>query len=293
MKYFLLAILFVTSVYAEDKKPRKVYLKPGVILLKKSGERYQTTKGIYTFVTPVDETKKLFNVISKKGLTDWHVEAESISEIEDEIRILPNIDANVTYPAPLNHQSENKFALIDTNFNMHLENFSVNAFNSIYQTSSTSVLSPRYELRTLYISDMPVNIGIGLNYQTVTYKSGEEAVDDANDLTFTILSFGPQLERVVYTEDILSISIIGGAEFAPIYQVVQGEFKEKYNAMLFDIGIEGSWNTSYGKWSLGTHFRHHDLTLSETNRASVNPIPESITTNSIGVMAGYKYEWNL
>ena len=290
MKYLYFFFLTTTMLYAADQKPYRVYLRPGVILTKISDKKeFKTTEGIYANVLETSPTRReRFIVFDKLGKARYTTEAESITEIADEIQILPKVDANITYPAPLSHQSDDKFALIDTNFNLHLESYSMTAFNSLYESSPSSVIAPRVEVRTLYNSDLPVNFGIVFNYQNINFKS-----TDNGDVNFTIFSFGPQIERIIYTEEILSLSALLGGELAPVYQAVNGEFKEKYQAMLFDIGLEATWDTRFGKWSLGSHFRHHQLTLSETNRENINPVPESMTTNSIGVMAGYKYEWNL
>lgn len=290
MKKLLFFFLTATTLHAADQKPYRVFLKPGVILTKISDKKeFKTSKGIYAHVLETGpDRRERFIVFDKLGKARYTTEAKNITEIADEIQILPKLDASISYPAPMSHEGDDKFALLDTNFNLHLESYNMTAFNSIYESSTSSVIAPRVELRTLYNSDLPVNFGIVFNYQNINFKS-----TDNGDVNFTIFSFGPQIERIIYTEEILSISAVLGGEFAPVYQAVNGEFKEKYKAMLFDIGLESTWDTQFGKWSLGTHFRHHDLALSETNRENINPVPESITTNSIGVMAGYKYEWNL
>ncbi len=290
MKSLLLFFLTTTSLIAAEQKPYRVYLKPGIILTKISDKKeVRTTKGIYANVLETSPTRREhFIVYDKTGKPAYMTNAENITDIANEIQLLPNVDANITYPAPMSHQSDDKIAFLDTNFNMHLESYILSAFNTIYPAEATSVIAPRFEVRTMYNSDLPVNFGIGFNYQNVNFKT-----TDDDDINFTIFSFGPQIERVIYTKEILAVTVVGGGEFAPIYKAVGNEFTEKYSALLFNIGVEGTWDTRFGKWSLGTHWRHHDLTLTETNRTDINPVPESISTNSIGIMAGYKYEWNL
>ena len=290
MKYFLLFILISTSLMADDRKPYRVYLKEGAILTKLSDKsKVKLTKGIFVNVLETSPTRReIFIVYDKNGKAAYQADAEAINEIADETRLLPDVDADIVYPAPVLHHSNDKVAFLDTNFNLHFDNFQTGIFKNIYESTSSSVIGPRYELRTLYKSDMPVNFGVSLNYQTLSFK------DSSNEnINFSILSFGPQIERTVYREELLALSVVGGGEFAPVYKATSGEFTEEYSAMLFNLGLEGTWDTRLGKFSLGTHFRYHDLTLSETNRPNINLVPESVTTSSIGVMAGYKYEWDL
>lgn len=291
MKYLVLFILlFAINLKAEVQKPYKVYLKPGAVLTKLSDKtEVILTKGIFVNVLETNPTRRdHYIVYDKKGKALYTTEAAEINEIAEDTRLLPKVSGNVTYPAPVFHHSDDQVAFLDTNFNLHLDNFQLGAFQNFYQATGSSVIGARYELRTLYNSDMPVNFGISLNYQALSFLDSEN-----ENINFSILSFGPQLERLLFKEELLSLSIVGGGEFAPIYKATSSEFTEEYKALLFNIGLEGTWNTRFGKWSLGTHFRYHDLTLSESSRTNISPVPESITTSSIGVMAGYKYEWDL
>lgn len=291
-KYFLLIFfLFVAySLTAAERKPYRVYLKPGTLLTKISDRsQVETTRGIYAHVLETSPTRReLFIVYDKAGKPVYETSAQAINEIEQDIQILPKVDANVIYPAPATHHSDNKIAYFNTQFNLHLDILQTSSLDSIYGQNLSNATGPRYEVRSLYESDLPINFGLGLNYQSVSWTNEAEG-----NITLSILSFGPQLERVLYTEKNLSVSFLAGGEFAPIYKSASSEFNEKYRAMLFDLGVEALWATRFGQWSLGSHFRHHELTLTSTNRVTLDPVPESMTVNSIGAMVGYKYEWNL
>ena len=160
-------------------------------------------------------------------------------------------------------------------------------FNSIYNQELSTAYGNRWEIRTLYSSELPVNFGLGINYQTATWKK------DLDKIKLSILSLGPQIQHYLYTEEKMAISLHFSGEFAPIYRTSSGNSVEKYNALLLDLGLEMLWQTDFGKWSLGSHYRRHNLSLNSSTRAGSNPLPEEISVNSIGAMVGYKYEWDL
>ena len=245
-------------------------------------------KGIYVNVLETNANRReLFLVYNKKGIPLYEIKAEGIVEIDQDIKLLPNVDAEISYPAHAKLAADDKVVFLNTHFNLHFDNLQTTPFNTIYNVDLTSVLGTRYEVRTLYVSRLPVNFGFGINFQNASWSN------EFDQIKLSIMSLGPQIEKQFYADDNMIVSVLAGAEFAPIYRTSSGDSVEKYKAMLFDLGAEATWETRFGKWSLGGHYRRHDLTLTESSRAGLNPVPEELIINSIGAMVGYKYEWNL
>ena len=286
---FILIMLMSFISLAEDLKPYRVYLKPGTTLTRLSDKKnFSIEKGIYAHVLETNPMRRdHFIVYNKAGKPVYETLSDGIVEIEKDIQILPNVDAEISYPPPSSLKANNKYAFLDTQFNVHLDRLQMSPLNSIYSQELDSAVGNRFEVRTLYTSELPVNFGLSLNYQTATWEN------DIDEVKLSILSFGPQIQRYIYQEEKLAISLHLGGEFAPIYRTSSGDSVERYKAILFDLGIEAMWQTDFGKWSLGSHYRRHDLTLTSSTRAGSNPVPEELIINSIGAMVGYKYEWDL
>ncbi len=283
------ALVVLSNVFAAELKPYKVFLKPGTVLTSlKDKNDFRITRGIYVFVMETNPLKRdHFIVYDKAGKPAYETTALGIVEIEKDVAILPDVDAEIIYPAPSVFRSNNKNAFFDTQFNVHLDNIDASPFNSLYGTEYSSTLGNRFEVRTLYSSELPVNFGVSLNYQTASWASED------SDLKLSALSFGPHLQHYVYEKEDVAVSILLGAEYSPNYKTKSAEFIDKYHAVMLDIGAEVLWGTRFGKWSAGAHLRRHDLSLTSTSRTDFNPLPEDITVNSIGAMLGYKYEWDL
>ncbi len=275
---------------ASDSKPYRVYLKPGTVLARLSDKKsFVIERGIFANVLETNPSRRdHFLVYDKKGKPVYEVLVDGMVEIEKDVRVLPNVNAEISYPPPAELQTNNDYAFFDTQFNLHLDRLGMSPFNTIYKNQdATSALGNRFELRTLYSSELPVNFGLSLNYQTASWET------QTDQIKISILSFGPQIQRYVYEEENVAVSLHVGGEYAPIYKTSSGLFSEKYQAVVFDVGVETLWATYFGKWSLGAHYRRHNLTLKNTNRPATNPVPEELVINSIGAMVGYKYEWDL
>ncbi len=291
MKLVLILLLafFAIFSHAAELKPYRVYLKPGTVLTRLSDKKsFAIERGIYANVLESNPSKRdHFLVYDKNGKAIYDTLADGVVEIEKDVQILPNVDAEISYPPPSQLKANNKYAFFDTQFNLHLERLGMAPLNSIYNQELTSAVGNRWEIRTLYVSTLPVNFGLGINYQTATWEN------DIDEVKLSILSFGPQIQRYIYQGETTALSLHMGGEFAPIYTTSSGTSKEKYQAILFDLGLEALWDSGYGKWTVGTHYRRHDLTLTSTTRPGSNPVPEELVINSIGAMVGYKYEWDL
>ena len=282
-------LVFLRQVIAADLKTYKVYLKEGTILIKlKDKTNHVISRGIYAHVLEIDPLKRdRFIVYDKTMRPVFETSALGVVEIEKDIAILPDIDAETIYPAPTVFKANNKNAFFDTQFNFYIDNINLAPLNNFYESEVKSALGTRFEVRTLYSSDLPVNFGLNLSYQTANWPIEDDTVK------FSALSFGPHIQRYVYQEEKMAVSLILGAEYSPLLQTTSEEFKFKYHAIMLNLATEFLWQTDYGKISAGINYRKYDLNLINLPNKEISVSPEDISLFSIGVMVGYKYEWDL
>lgn len=292
MKCLIIAmILFIsTHLLAEETKPYIVYLKPGTVLTRLSDKKNLSIEnGMYARVLETNYKKRdLFHVYDSNGIAQYETMAKFIVEVEDDYALLPKQKADVIYPAPSTLKITDKTRTLNSQFNIHMDNLQTSDFNSIYSDGLASVTAPRFELRTMYERpDLPFGIGGSVNYQTTSWKN------DVDLIRLSVLSFGPTFLYDFYEDDDVRVTGLLGAEFAPVYQTSSGNSKEEYKAMLYDVGVEGTWRTDYGFWAIGSHYRMHTLSLESTNRAGTNPEQGRLSIKSLGIMVGYKHDWSL
>lgn len=291
MTFFISFLFFFSSfaLFAKESSPYLAYLKSGTILTKLSDQsNTELTQGIYANVLAADPSRgDLFFVYDKKGKAIYETTASGIVQIENDFKILPQVSAQVQYPPPETFKRNDTSAFFNTQFNFHLDQFQ----NSSLVFASKSI---RYEARTFFMTALPLNVGLGINYQTANWNDEFE-----NKINLSIFSFGPQIEHVFYKKEALEISAFFGAEFAPVYQIKAHNLTTPeilhFKALIYDLGAEGTWSSKYGNWSLGTHYRRHQITLNSSSLSieESNLRSEEISFRSIGFMIGYKYPWNL
>ena len=290
-KYLLLLLCFFSlEIQAEEQKPYIVYLKPGTVLTRLSDRKNSVLeKGIYTKVLETNYKKRdLFYVYNDKNEAVYETTAKGIVEVEQDYNIHPLQVADVSYPPPSKFQTMDKTFRFESVFGLHIDNLNTLNLNNIYSDNLSSILAPRFEGRTLYTRlDYPFSLGANLNYQNASWKN------DVDRVRLSILSYGPLFQYRVIEQDEITVTALVGAEFAPIYRSSSGAYKENYKALLYDVGLEGVWDTEYGKFNFGSHYRMHRLSLKSTDRPMTNPQIGQIKVKSIGFMLGYNYDWSL
>ncbi|MFA6238908.1 MAG: hypothetical protein WC635_16340 [Bacteriovorax sp.] len=285
----ILCIVAFSAEGAEELKPYTVFLKKGTLLTNlKDKEKLVLPKGIYAKVLELNPKRRnRFYVYDSNGIAAYETSAEGVVEVEEDTRLLPNIDAEKSYPAKSVFKTTDQFARFDSQLSLHVDNLQVSAFNEIYNDEISSVIANRYEVRTLYVSDLPFKFGLTLNYQSAYWKN------DFEDVKLSILSVGPQFKYTFYKTDNYNAHAIAGAEYALNYEGSSASSVDKYSAQLYDIGIESEWLSPLGILTFGSHYRHHEVALSSSDRTSFLVNPKEFSVTSLGIMLGYKIEWEL
>lgn len=286
----LIILLLPLSLLAQDLKPYTVFLKPGSRLTRLSDQKsFALEKGIYVKALETNYKKRdLFRIYDEQGNALYETKAESIVEVIDDYQILPRFAGDITYPAPSQLKVMDKKISFDSQLNFHFDNLQTKEFNSVYSDSLESIVSPRLELRTIYSRpEFPVGIGGTINYQNASWRN------DVDQIRLAIVSFGPTFMYRIYSDEEVTTSAYLGAEFAPVYRTTSGAPRDEYKAMLYDIGIEAVWQTGYGSWSLGSHYRSHILSLEKSSRENVSVPAGRITLSAFGLMVGFHHNWSL
>ena len=291
MKYLILLLFTFISLglSAEEPKPYTAFIIAGAVLTKLSDKsQVILSEGLYVKVLEINPKRRdQFIVYDKSGVAKYQVGALDLVEVAEDYKILPVYEAKKVYPPKSDFKTENKFAKFDSQFNFHVDSLALASLNNIYNDQISSVISPRYEIRTLYVTELPLEMGFNLNYQSTYWKN------DIEEVKLSILSLGPQFKYKFNEIKNFKLAALLGAEIAPIYQGSAGALKDKYSAILYDLGVESEWHYPFGIFTLGSHYRLHRLALSETNRTDSEFLPKEYTVSSFGIMFGYKIEWEL
>ena len=288
--FILLFCLMAASAFSKEIAPYNVFLKEGAVL---TSIKFHTTKilskSIYVKAkeTNIDKRDE-FIVYDKEGNPAYLVEAKYVADIEDDYAVLPKVDASKIYPPRSFFGEENKKAPIESQLNLHLETFMLSSLNEIYRDRINSVLANRFELRTMYQATLPYSLGVSINYENAFWRN------DYEDIKLSIVSLGPHFKYNFQNfSDNFKVSALLGGEFAPLYESYSALSNDSYSATLYDVGLEAFWETQFGTFSFGSHFRHHEITLNKTDRPLLKTNPKEFSLNTFGGMIGYKIDWSL
>lgn len=289
----LLTLLFsLGNTFANEigeRKPYAAYIRPNSILTDiKTKKNFTNPNGIYTTVLSIHPTKsEEFWVYNSKGEAVYTTLASSVLDIEEDVRVLPKTNAQLIYPPTPQDRMNNKFARFSSQLSFSMENMPTDPFNGLYIAANETATLSRFEFKTIYQSNWLIDFGIVTNFQYGSWLTDEDRV------SLTILSIGPVIEKKFYENEKVQLRFSAGAEFAPIYQTSTEENRETYFSLILGGGVEASFDTYFGHFTLGTFYRRHDLTLSNSRGYEHFQVPEEIITNSFGVSAGYKIYWDL
>lgn len=271
------------------REPYLVYLAPKSKLTSLGEHKDITTdKAMYVYVLEENpNNRKQFWVYNNKKEKKYITSAFNITELDPELRLLPTVDGNKIYRQKRILQTDDSEMIFETNINLHFEQVSTSELNSLYTAQPGSSSSIRYEVRTLFQTKLPLQFGINLNYQGISLGNTDEQI------RLSLLSIGPGFRYKFLKNDQLALSFLGSAEFTPLARSTSSKNIDNFSAYSFDVGFEGELPSTFGTFTLGTHFRRYILNLNNTTRVDATLMQSEYNLSSLGLCLGYKFDWDL
>lgn len=289
--FLILFVCFLTlEAKAQSQEPYSAYIKPGAVLTRLSDNKnFVSDVGIFAKVKETHPTKRdLFYVYNKKGELTYTVQPQYISEISEDIRVYPKVNAEVIYPPRSTLKNVDETFNFNTQLNIHISSLDTEAFSSFYQPEDSSANLTRFELRSVYQSLLPVNFGITTSFQYGTWFD-----TNSNKVTMKNFSVGPILEYSFYQKENLNVKAILSGEFSPLYQTSSIASKEDYSSLIFQIGAEANYLTTLGIFNFGVNYRKQDLNINSSTLSGSGVANEDISLSNLGLTVGYILNWTL
>lgn len=297
--HFILLAFFTliyshSTLFAQERVPYTVYIKPGSVLKRLSDQKsFITNKGLYTKVLEIHPTKRdLFNVYDNEGNLVYTTGPDNIVEIAEDVRVYPKVNAALVYPPKATMFSEDQSSKFNTQINLYLETLNVDGLNQIYSPLNSKANGNRIELKTLYTSSFPIDFGLSLSLQNAKWDA--EINGNAQEITLTSFSIGPTFNYKFYTHEYFHLNANLSAELSPLFETKSQISKESYSAFNYGLGINAIFPTMFGSFNLGLSYKHSNLNLSKTTLDSSTGFRETaLSLNSVGFLLGYVKDWEL
>lgn len=288
--HILFICFFILEAKAQSQEPYPAYIKPGAVLTRLSDNKtFISDVGLFAKVKETHPTKRdLFYVYNKKGELTYTVQPQYISEISEDIRVYPKVNAEVIYPPRSKLKNNDETFNFNTQLNMHISSLDTEAFNSFYQPEASSANLTRFELRSVYQSLLPINFGITTSFQYGTWFD-----TNSNKVKMKNFSIGPILEYSFYQKENLNFKAVLSGEFSPLYQTSSIASKEDYSSLIFQIGAEVNYLSTLGIFNFGINYRRQDLNINSSTLSSSGVADEDISLGNLGLTVGYILNWTL
>lgn len=291
-KIFLILFIcfFILEAKAQSQEPYSAYIKPGAVLTRISDNKtFVSDVGLFAKIKETHPTKRdLFYVYNKKGELTYTVQPQYISEISEDIRVYPKVNAEVIYPPRSKLKNVDETFNFNTQLNVHISSLDTEAFNSFYQPEDSSANLTRFELRSVYQSLLPINFGITTSFQYGTWFD-----TNSNKVKMKNFSIGPILEYSFYQKENLNFKAVLSGEFSPLYQTSSIASKEDYSSLIFQIGAEVNYLSTLGIFNFGINYRKQDLNINSSTLSSSGVADEDISLGNLGLTVGYILNWTL
>jgi hypothetical protein len=293
MKFILFFILIIFSFSVMAKSERKlflVFIKPNSNLVDLQTDKiYTNKKGFYANVLERNtERRDHFYVYNKSGKAEYLIDSHDIVEIDNDIKLLTEERGNVIFPPPSQFKTTNKIFSFESEFNFNLDQVDLSSLNEFLQSDVNNITASRFKLNTHFISVLPINAGINLNYQTSSWH-------DQNKINtrISILSTGPEFKFRLIEKDTYQMSALISYEVCPIYSINSDQGTDKFSTYLWDLGWQNIVDTKLGNLNFGFDYRKHYLTFKNSTRAIPTIYSKEYSVTSLGVSIGYKLDWEL
>jgi hypothetical protein len=212
-----------------------------------------------------------------------------LTSIEEVTRLLPDVDASVTYQAPTRaHTTDTSFRM-ENNFSLHQEMLSAETIALLHDSDSKSGNLQRFQYQATTKTGYPFNFGLSFSFAAGTLGGRESA----GSISVQGLSFGPVLKWSLRHTDISywEITLKGERSFS---LVSQDDFRtNRLDSVLGAVGLEWTRETFLGPLFLGGEYRLNYLSLKSTDDPELRIDPVKRNFTSLGLLVGYRWRVEL
>lgn len=281
---FFLSTFFVLSRAQDQILLRKLVKSGAKIYSLDEKEAYQLSEPRFFYVSYDDPEKPAFVTLhdqNKKAV--FKTSYQSIEDVEELVNINPRFDATAEYKNPTRYQIDDKKFQFNLRPAISFENVSITELSELYQSELTTAKGNRFELKSIIPSNLGVDFGLAINYQSLFWENGVEEVQFSN------LNAGPYLEIPLSSLGPLNPSVNLGVELSLVSSGKSGDFKDEFSRTVWHLGLQNTFYSDIGPFFGEIFFRNSDVVLKKSNR-ELESKSKSYNLSSYGIALGYRWD---
>ncbi len=271
-----------------EPKMFSVLIRPGVILTDlDNGQAFEVKKAFYAKAREKSIGREISHILNRKGEARYRAKTSELVNIEEDIKLLPQLDALEVYQGQNDFGSINHTFPLDFFFNYHFESVVSEYYPALFGLSSNRGLAHRFQLKSYYRSPrLPIHLGINLQY-----ISGGWSDPNINFFTWNALFLGPNIYASFQGRNGLRWLFHAGVGEALSHHSRRDLEQHSYSSTTMQFDLEASKQTAYGTLALGTGFRRTLFSLKESTEPLIVPVTSN-SVNALSISLGYSYSWN-
>lgn len=277
--------------FKERKKPwspvpfRALLLKGTRLVDVKTGKVYFTSSDLYVMAQEETIGSQIAYILNQERVTKYKTFTRNLRSIERDVTLYPEVDPNKNYLDKPKYHSTDQVLNFENHLTFHIETLSNQFFADTYNGTETSSTANRFQLKSYYNSQLPVDFGLSLGFQEGLWNEVN------NQVRWSTGYFGPSLRWQFAKWGKLHFNTKIGVERSFRFKAIGPNSDTNFSSLLWEWELEGVYYSFMGPILVGWTLRNMTWTLEDTD--SVTGFVDNrgdVTSSSLFV--GYRIDFD-
>lgn len=269
-------------------KPFQARLRAGAVITRVEDDLdFVLRKPIYVVAREQIEGGSRSFLYGKDNKVKYIVDTRMLVSVEEDLKLSPQIDPTIVYEKPDLTNSEEKKFPIEATFQISGETLDGTYFAQAFRGTETKASGERYEIRSYYNNDWPIQFGINGNAGRGTWN--DEII---GTVSWVNVFIGPTLRWKFYQAEENSSSVHLSGQKSLYFESAKDPDRHSYSAINYQLDIDYSMKTSFGTWVVNGAYRLSSLSVNDsTEYLETDPSLKDMTSLSLGI--GLRMDFDL
>ncbi|MCF8057749.1 MAG: hypothetical protein K9K67_00525 [Bacteriovoracaceae bacterium] len=268
--------------------PFTAQLRKGAVLTDlKSGKPFRVKKPLVVKAELVYLGSKDVFILNKSGEKRYETRAENAVNIENTVRLNPDINPLIVYTDKKKYGSTDEDLKFSHFFSYHIESIRSDYYSTIFRGERQSATGNIFEVKNYFITDrFPIQIGFNINAHFGFWEDPELGI-----VTWRGVFVGPSVMRTFWQKPDGRWNFHVSAFQSVYHQSKKNPDTHNYSTLGLQSEIEKEFDTTYGPVTLGLSYRWSRSSIKDSTEYLEN---EALKGQVIGFGAylSYRYNWS-
>jgi len=277
---------------------RAVLRENSVVHDLKTGRSFTIHRKAYIFAQEEVAGGEVIFVYDKNKQKRFKTNSINVVSIESDLDLKAKPKNYQEFKAPTQYQTKDTTLRLDNFVNFHYEylqdEYLGDLFSSLLpagtqlESNTFYAYGTRFELKSFYKWDFPIEFGVNLNYQEGAWQG------QAKGLVWRSVFFGPVAQYTLMKNENFSFNVQVSFQQSFFFKArsLTDNFTFNYSTNALELGLNTIWPTRFGDFVIGGSYRRAQASLKETT-IPLERNSERGLMQSWSIILGYNFEWEI